>query len=60
MQLWAAALLFVFFATAAFSFLKGGKENGRIRFYTGILFAFIGVFALAYVAATVFFVVSVE
>jgi hypothetical protein len=60
MQLWAAALLFVLFGAAAFFFLKGGKENSGILFYTGILFAFISVFALAYVAATVFFVVSVE
>ncbi|HRV98715.1 MAG TPA: hypothetical protein P5201_09000 [Aminobacteriaceae bacterium] len=60
MQLWAAALLFVLFAAAAFSFFKGGKNKSRIRFYTGILFAFIGGVALAYIAATVFFVVSIE
>jgi len=60
MELWAAALLFVFFATAAFFFLKGGRSTSRIRFYTGILFAFIGGVALAYIAATVFFVVSIE
>jgi hypothetical protein len=60
MELWAAAFLFVFFATAAFSFLKGGRNTSRIRFYTGILFTFIGGAALAYIAATVFFVVSVE
>ncbi|HOO88394.1 MAG TPA: hypothetical protein PK849_02585 [Synergistales bacterium] len=60
MQLWAAALLFVLFAAAAFSFLKGGRNKSGIRFYTGILFAFIGGVALAYIAATVFFVVSIE
>jgi len=61
MQLWAAALLFAFFASAAaFFFLKRGKNKGRIRFYTGIFFALIGVFVLAYVAATFFFVVSIK
>ena len=60
MQLWAAVLLFALFAAAAFSFLKGGRNKSGIRFYTGILFALIGVFFLTYVTATVFFVVSIE
>lgn len=61
MQLWTAALLFVFFASAsAFSFLKAGKRNDSVRIITGILFALLGSLAFAYTAATFFFVASIE
>ena len=61
MQLWTAALLFVLFAAvSAFSFLKAGKCNKSVRIFTGILFALLGAFALAYAATTFFFVASIE
>ena len=60
MELWAASLLFVFFASAsAFFFFKGGKRNVGVRILA-ILFALLGILVLAYAAATLFFVASIE